>query len=32
MQDSSTAAVYRSVIDEVITKAKPDVVQEGIDE
>ena len=27
-----TATIYRSVIDEVVTRIKPDFVQEGVDE
>jgi hypothetical protein len=32
MEDSSVSAIYRSVIDTVIDRVKPDFVQEGVDE
>jgi hypothetical protein len=32
MQDVSVSAVYRSVIDDVIARVKPEFVQEGVDE
>ncbi|CAK0758738.1 hypothetical protein CVIRNUC_002643 [Coccomyxa viridis] len=32
MEDSSVSAIYRSVIDTVIERVKPDFVQEGVDE